>query len=227
MFEKDRKLEQVDLSSAIPPILYLANKAEDGFEGDILADFFKMLPQVTTARDKVTGQPIEPLFISAEHGDGLPDLMRLIKSHIPESKEQEYSDRRQKRLDRFLEFKKMLMDEIVGLKQSELEKEADKLHEEAKLNNVELDLNRELEMFVKTWEREFDEVNGSPEDNSDFDSDNEINPLDSLDSLGRYYSSASSKQQITSENTMKRKPIQLSIVGKPNTGKSTLVNALL
>ena len=32
---------------------------------------------------------------------------------------------------------------------------------------------------------------------------------------------------MTSENALKRKQIQLSIVGKPNTGKSTLVNSLL
>jgi predicted GTPase len=32
---------------------------------------------------------------------------------------------------------------------------------------------------------------------------------------------------MSSENSMKRKPIQLSIVGKPNVGKSTLVNSLL
>lgn len=105
----------------MPPILYLANKAEDGFEGDILADFYKMLPQITTARDPVTGELIDPLFISAEHGDGLPDLLRLVKKYIPENKEQEYMDRRQKRLDRFLEYKNMLLDEIVELKQAELE----------------------------------------------------------------------------------------------------------
>ena len=32
---------------------------------------------------------------------------------------------------------------------------------------------------------------------------------------------------MTSENALKRKQIQLSIIGKPNTGKSTLVNSLL
>jgi len=69
-------------------------------------------------------------------------------------------------------------------------------------------------------------VNGNPEENSDFDSDNDVNPLDSLDSLGRYVNSRRS-QTISSDNTMKRKPIQLSIVGKPNTGKSTMVNSLL
>ena len=51
------------------------------------------------------------------------------------------------------------------------------------------DPSKELDLFIKTWEKEFDKVNGNPEDNSDFDSDNDINPLDSLDSLGRYYNS--------------------------------------
>ena len=96
--------------------MYIANKAEDGFEGDVLSDFFKMLPQITTAKDPVTGLPIEPLFISAEHGDGLPDLLQLIKKYIPESKAQQYLDRREKRLNRYLEYKSMLLDEIVELK---------------------------------------------------------------------------------------------------------------
>lgn len=99
------------------------------------------------------------------------------------------------------------MDEIVELKKAELDAEADKIMQESKDNNVEIDLNRELEMFVRTWEKEFDSVNADPEENSDFDSDNDVNPLDGLDSLGRYYNTKQSKQQISSENAMKRKPI--------------------
>ena len=68
----------------IPPILYLANKAEDGFEGDILADFYTKFPQLTTAIDVNTGLPVEPLFVSSEHGDGLQDLFAKIKEFIPE-----------------------------------------------------------------------------------------------------------------------------------------------
>ena len=94
VYDKDRKLEQIDLSTAIPPILYLANKAEDGFEGDIMADFYSQFPQITTAVDPQTGESIEPLFVSAEHGDGLPDLMQMIKRHVPDSKKQEHLDRR-------------------------------------------------------------------------------------------------------------------------------------
>lgn len=33
---------------------------------------------------------------------------------------------------------------------------------------------------MKSWEEEFDKLNPEPEDNSDFDSDNEINAVDSL-----------------------------------------------
>ena len=87
----------------------------------------------------------------------------------------------------------MLVEEIVELKQAELDAEAEKLHKEAKENHTEIDLSRELEEFVRAWEKEFDQVNDNPEDNSDFDSDNDVNPLDSLDSLGRYYSSSKSK----------------------------------
>ena len=48
------------------------------------------------------------------------------------------------------------MDEIVELKKAELDAEAEDLFEEAKENNQSIDLSRELEEFVKTWEKEFD-----------------------------------------------------------------------
>ena len=38
----------------------------------------------------------------------------------------------------------------------------------------------DLEMFVRQWEREFEAVNLDPAENSDFDSDNEVNPLDTI-----------------------------------------------
>lgn len=66
--------EEVMLNAIVPPILYLANKAENGYEGDILSDFYRKFPQITTAVDPVSGEPYDPIFISAEHGDGLPDL---------------------------------------------------------------------------------------------------------------------------------------------------------
>lgn len=52
-------------------------------------------------------------------------------------------------------------------------------------------MNPELELkeFIRQWEKEFNYVNMNPEDNSDFDSDNDINPLDTLDTLGRYSNS--------------------------------------
>jgi len=68
-------------------------------------------------------------------------------------------------------------------------------------------------------------MNDNPEENSDFDSDNDINPIDAISQSGEYVSTA--RQKISSENPMKRKPIQISIVGKPNIGKSTLINSLL
>ena len=67
------------------------------------------------------------------------------------------------------------------MKKDELEREEPDLEKN--------DYSKEIEEFVRSWEKEFQFVNQNPEENSDFDSDNEINPLDTLDSLGRYMSS--------------------------------------
>ena len=83
---------------------------------------------------------------------------------------------------------------------------------------------KEREAMILTWEREFDELNKDPEENSDFDSDNEVNPLDTLVPAGTEYMPTPS---ITSENKRKRRPIQVSVIGRPNVGKSTLINSLL
>jgi len=50
-------------------------------------------------------------------------------------------------------------------------------------------------------ENEIDRLNPSPGENSDFDSDSEIHPIDMI-SVGQYQ-----KGKITSENSMKKKPI--------------------
>ena len=43
-YAKDLRFAKIDIATAIPPILYLANKAEDGYEGDILAEFYTQFP---------------------------------------------------------------------------------------------------------------------------------------------------------------------------------------
>ena len=53
---------------------------------------------MTTAIDPMTEEPYEPIFISAEHGDGLPDLFKRLREHIPPEREQQYEDRKEKRV---------------------------------------------------------------------------------------------------------------------------------
>ena len=98
----------------------------------------------------------------------------------------------------------MLLDEIVELKREEIFAAAES-QEVDQEDDDPFDPHKELELFVRAWEKEFDAVNGDIEDNSDFDSDNDINPLDTMDDLGRYYNSKRQTQQMTSENALKRK----------------------
>lgn len=189
----------------MPPIIYIANKAEDGFEGEVLQDFYRKFPRVAATTDPLTQKPIEPLFISAEHGDGLQDLFEKIGKLIPEQRQIELRARKQKRVERYLEYKNLLLDEIVTLKKEEIER--DSAIEARKSKEPVADYTEELREFVDSWQREFDAANSNPEECSDFDSDNEINPLDTLDSLGRYVSSSKKSTVLSSDNQQRRKPI--------------------
>jgi predicted GTPase len=41
---------------------------------------------------------MDPIFISAEHGDGFQDLYARIQQHIPAEKLAQYESRKEKRL---------------------------------------------------------------------------------------------------------------------------------
>jgi GTPase len=42
--KEDKQTNQIDMNQKIPPIIYISNKSEDGFEGEVLADFYKKFP---------------------------------------------------------------------------------------------------------------------------------------------------------------------------------------
>lgn len=85
---------------------------EVGNEGDILGDFYMKFQHA--AEDEA----VEPLFVSAEHGDGMQDLYSRITNLIPAENYQRYEERREKRLDRFAELKELMMQEIIDFKQA-------------------------------------------------------------------------------------------------------------
>ena len=71
-------------------------------------------------------------------------------------------------------------------------------------NPDEFDGELDSKLMWAELESEFDFLNPNPEENSDFDSDNEINPLDSLTS-NSYQKQGSGG--LSSDNAMKKKPI--------------------
>ena len=161
---------------AVPRMIYVANKAEDGYEGDVLADFYHKFPHTVHE----TGS--DPIFISAEHGDGLPDLYQAIKQHIPPDSFRRFQDRKEKRISRYLALKEQLLEEIVQFKIDLMDSERENVQNKPKRRTQDDEETEEdLEMFVRQWEKDFDKVNKDPELNSDFDSDNEINPIDTVE----------------------------------------------
>ena len=84
-----------------------------------------------------------------------------------------------------------MLDEFVEIKEKELDR-LEKQEEEGLTTNSkdreEVEA-RDIETLINQWNKDFDRVNPDPEDNSDFDSDNDINPLDTLTPAGKYTSS--------------------------------------
>jgi hypothetical protein len=109
----------LDQDVKVPEILYLANKSENGFEGDLLSDFYKMFPHIAEMKT-FDGSLVEPIFISGEHGDGLPDLFQAIRKRIPDEHFTNYENKKKSRIEKYFQFKQMLLDEFVVAKQEEI-----------------------------------------------------------------------------------------------------------
>jgi len=148
----------------------------------------------------------KPLFISGEHGDGLVDLFRAIQKEMPKDYKKNWEERMEKRKKRQEEYKKLITAEIYTMLQ---EKEGGNPNQNT--------------FDAKVWEKEFDKRNVPAEYNSDYDSDSEANPVQRL----YIPETPGAKRKVISENPMKRRKIQLSVVGKANVGKSTIINSLL
>jgi len=76
---------------------------------------------------------------------------------------------------------------------------------------------------LEEWEDEFDYHNAyNLEDNSDFDSDNEIDPIDVINTGLKDV-----KSTISTNNKYLKRPIKIAVIGKQNAGKSSIINSLL
>lgn len=76
------------------------------------------------------------------------------------------------------------MDEIIDVRLDQRKKDM--------LNDKITDTEKDLEMVIRAWEKDFEAMNPDPQENSDFDSDNDINPIDSISTDGKYFSSTKS-----------------------------------
>lgn len=89
---------------------------------------------------------------------------------------------------------------------------------------------------IEKWEEDFDYLNKKDiEDNSDYDSDNDVDPADTIVELNQVTQNVSNlsksekTKKLTRINAMKniKKPIKVAIVGQRNVGKSSIINTLL
>lgn len=162
-------------------ILLVANKCEGNFP-DISSEVYRI----------GLGDPI---YISAEHNEGMADLYSAIQDKIPPEYFEAYRERLQKRRIRHQEVKQAQLLELKALET---------------VSGEDFDL--------KEWEQEYDRFNAP--DTSDYDSDSEVDLEKTITS-----DLNDSKEALT--DFRRRKAIQISFLGMPNVGKSTLINRLL
>ncbi|CAD8201773.1 unnamed protein product [Paramecium pentaurelia] len=138
-----------------------------------------------------------PIYVSAVDGTGFQDLLTKISENIPQAAFEEHQERKLKRKEKYKEIKEKCRQEMEEVIQQQ-----------------------QIEFDMKIWEKEFDLANPNPEDNSDLDDENIANPIYTKSPIQE-------KQGVSKENLQLRNPIMLSIMGRQNVGKSSLVNTLL
>ena len=143
----------------------------------------------------------EPIFLSAECGDNMHAMWQIIEDQITPEDEEYFKQRGKKRVKKYKELKKQLKEEVK---------------EELRKKDIQ-------DYDIEQWSYEFDLMNPNPEDNSDFDSDSEIDPSKSYMSK----TIVMDKTGVSKENYLLNRKAKVSIVGRPNAGKSSLVNAIV
>ena len=137
------------------------------------------------------------IFISAIEGNNIHSIWEKIKDNINKEDSENYKEILKKR-------KKIIKD---------FKKDLEKTYKNYAKDNKEFDIKEHL--------NEFDTLNRDIIYNSDIE--NEEIPIKNKFLLPKY----ETKSGISYDNKYKNLPLTISIIGRPNSGKSTLVNNLL
>jgi GTP-binding protein len=200
----------------IPKILLVANKTENNY---VPSEIFSDFQKLNLG---------EPILISAQQGDNMHEIYDYIEKNIPENFKNFYEEKVEKRLERYFGYKKKLKDEFLK-----------------SLENLPKDERNKYS--IKDWEKDFDYLNKFDlDDNSDYDSDNDVDPLDTLievpkdpiirENMKKAKKSESGNEEFEQDKKLHNKinylknykrPIKIAVVGKQNVGKSSVINSLL
>ena len=149
-----------------------------------------------------------------------PDIDELYKLHIPDGPimiSAEHGDNVRELLDAIqaqipIQYP-MHMDQLIKHRITAHQEIKEKLLSDIKEQYKEIN-----EEEITSWKKEFDKYNPKPQENSEYDDE---------DIWLRIVSPELHKGKISTKNYKLGRPTQISIVGKPNVGKSSIVNALL
>lgn len=144
----------------------------------------------------------DPLYVSAEEGDGMHQIWEEIDDLVSDEAKEYFKFRKKKRKNRYMELRSLLKEEV----EEEIAKKGGKV----------------LNFDINEWLFEFDLMNERPEDNSDFDTDSEVDPQ-------KYMSKeiVIEKPGLSPFNYLYNRTVNLGIIGRPNAGKSSLLNSFI
>ena len=141
----------------------------------------------------------DPVFVSAQQGRGMHEVFREVQAMFQADSVEVFQQRKKLRRKRY----ELLRTELIEEVRAELAKK-----------------NREYD--IDGWAKELDLMYGNPEENSDLDVDSGVDPKKSMNT-----SIAIETTGLSHDTYLAHSRIKMSVIGKPNAGKSSLVNKLL